>query len=91
MAKVLLSNKILNTIVTLENIGIDDKGQFVADVFCVTMSCAKWLIDRYLAIEYVDENTIIPECWFSYYSKSIDNPKLSSQCMKKTNKFGINK
>ena len=67
IAKEKLSEKILNKIVTLENVSTEKYGRLLADVIYEGQSMGVWLLEQHLAVNYNGGTKINPKDWFAYY------------------------
>ena len=68
LAKSAVENKILNKIVTLENVGTEKYGRILADVIIDNISIGPWLIEQNLAVNYDGKTKHTPDDWLSYHN-----------------------
>ena len=69
LSKIAVENKILNKIVTLENVGTEKYGRILADVIIDNISIGPWLIEQNLAVNYDGKTKHTPDDWLSYHNK----------------------
>jgi endonuclease YncB( thermonuclease family) len=67
IAKEKLSEKILNKMVTLENVSTEKYGRLLADVIYEGQSMGAWLLEQNLAINYDGGTKKPPDDWLVYY------------------------
>ena len=68
LSKIAVENKILNKIVTLENVGTEKYGRILADVIIDNISIGPWLIEQNLAVNYDGKTKHTPDDWLSYHN-----------------------
>ena len=68
LSKSAVENKILNKIVTLENVGTEKYGRILADVIIDNISSGPWLIEQNLAVNYDGKTKHTPDDWLSYHN-----------------------
>lgn len=69
LAKIAVEDKILNKIVTLENVGTEKYGRILADVIIDNISIGPWLVEQNLAVNYDGKTKHTPDDWLSYHNK----------------------
>ena len=69
IAKEKLSEKILNKIVTLENVSTEKYGRILADVVYDGTSMGPWLLSQHLAVAYTGGTKEPPSNWVAYYNE----------------------
>lgn len=67
IARDLLAEKIMDSIVELKNISLDKYGRLLADVFFKNESIGDWLLQQNLAVSYDGGKKYPPEDWLNYY------------------------
>lgn len=68
LSKIAVENKILNKIVTLDNVGTEKYGRILADVIIDNISIGPWLIEQNLAVNYDGKTKHTPDDWLSYHN-----------------------
>ena len=66
MAKLEISNLILNKHVTLKNVGTEKYGRILADVYIENIHLNGLLLDRRLAVKYDGGAKVSPKSWTKY-------------------------
>jgi micrococcal nuclease len=69
LAKEMLSNNILDKIVTLKNVQLEKYGRILADVYIQDINVTDCLIKNHLAVEYHGGKKQCPDDWLEYYNK----------------------
>lgn len=69
LSKTAVENKILNKIVTLDNVGTEKYGRILADVIIDNISIGPWLIEQKLAVNYDGKTKHTPDDWVIYHNK----------------------
>ena len=67
IARDLLAEKIMGSIVELKNISLDKYGRLLAVVFFKNESIGDWLLEKNLAVSYDGGKKDPPEDWLDYY------------------------
>ena len=65
---ILLADKILHKIVTLENVDTEKYGRILADVMYNDEPVTKCLLDNHLAVEYHGGRKNCPDNWLEYFN-----------------------
>jgi len=66
MAKLEISNLILNKHVTLKNVGTEKYGRILADVYIENIHLNGLLLERRLAVKYDGGTKVLPKSWTKY-------------------------
>lgn len=66
MAKLEISNLILNKHVTLKNVGTEKYGRILADVYIEDIHLNGLLLERRLAVKYDGGTKVLPKSWTKY-------------------------
>jgi len=69
IAKNLMTELVLNKIVTLKNVNTEKYGRILADVYIGELNVNKHMIEKRLAVSYDGGTKKIPNNWLNYYCK----------------------
>jgi endonuclease YncB( thermonuclease family) len=69
MAKLEMTELVLNKIVTLKNIGTEKYGRILADVYINDLHINQYMLDKRLAVSYDGGAKKPPKNWMKYYIK----------------------
>ena len=74
-ARKIMTDQVLNKLVTFENIDYDKYGRILADVLINGVNITKTLLEQRLAVEYNGGKKISPEDWLLYHTNgsSVEN------------------
>ena len=74
IAKKTLADRILNKMITLENVSTEKYGRVLADVIHEGVSMGPWLAEKHMAVSYAGGTKEPPKDWLAYYKENAPEP-----------------
>ena len=69
LSKAFVADKVMDTVVRLENIELEKYGRLLADVYCTNGECLNDLLcQQRLAVKYDGGTKQVPDDWMKYYN-----------------------